>query len=98
MSGRLGADFSSVSACDSDGVRVDYTTRLDAPSGRFTLQAVTVAGLARECVGRTATVTVSASARAVAFTAPVSGSVLTLVVPASVEAASVTGIGVTVVG
>jgi hypothetical protein len=56
-SANLGADDAVVASCDTDGVGTTYTSGWDSTDDRYETSAVTVAGVADTCDGRTMKVT-----------------------------------------
>lgn len=53
----LGADTAVISACDTDGVTLAYTTSYDAALGRYQVTDVDVTGIDATCNGKTASIT-----------------------------------------
>jgi hypothetical protein len=60
-SGTVGADTTTVAACDSDGVTATYTVAWDATDERYEISTVTVGGVAAACDGLTLSVTLTDS-------------------------------------
>lgn len=61
-SGTVGADTTTVAACDSNGVTAAYTVAWDATDKRYEITTVTVGGVADTCDGLTLSVTLADSA------------------------------------
>lgn len=53
----LGADTAVISACDTDGVTLAYTTSYDAALGRYQVTDVDVSGIDANCDTKTASIT-----------------------------------------
>ncbi len=47
----LGSSATVVASCDTDGVKLDYTTAYDAASGTYLVNSVTVDGIDAFCKG-----------------------------------------------
>lgn len=60
----VGAENGAVAACDTDGVTISYTTAYDATAGLYKVSAVSVAGIAVGCNGKTLSVTLYDNANA----------------------------------
>jgi hypothetical protein len=60
-SGTVGADTTTVAACDSNGVTAAYTVAWDATDERYEISTVTVGGVADTCDGLTLSVTLADS-------------------------------------
>ena len=60
----IGANNTTIAACDSDGVTATYTSSWDATDKRYEISAVTVAGVADTCDTQTLKVALTDSAGA----------------------------------
>lgn len=60
-SGTVGADNTTVAACDANGVTAAYTVAWDATDERYEISTVTVGGVADTCDGLTLSVTLADS-------------------------------------
>jgi hypothetical protein len=60
-SGTVGADTTTVAACDSNGVTAAYTVAWDATDERYEISTVTVGGVADTCDGLVLSVTLADS-------------------------------------
>jgi hypothetical protein len=60
-SGQLGADDTTVAACDTNGVSTTYASSWDATDERYEVSSVTVSGIANTCDGQTLSVTLTNS-------------------------------------
>jgi hypothetical protein len=58
-SGTVGADTTTVAACDSNGVTAAYTVAWDATDKRYEISTVTVGGVADACDGLTLSVSLT---------------------------------------
>jgi hypothetical protein len=48
----LGSSATVVASCDTDGVKLDYTTAYDVSTGTYLVSSVTVDGIADSCAGQ----------------------------------------------
>ena len=97
--GGPGADAAVVGSCDSDGIRADYQTGLNA-RGRPTVTAVTLSGIHPSCNGSTVHVTISGADGGALSTgvSPVLGTVQTVAMATPADVTSVGGTAVVVTG
>lgn len=51
-SANLGSSATVVASCDTDGVKLDYSSAYDAASGTYRVTSVTVDGIADSCKGQ----------------------------------------------
>ena len=76
-SGTVGADTTTVAACDSDGVTAAYTVAWEATDKRYEISTVTVGAVADACDSLTLSVTLTdstgAQIRTGSLTIPTSG-------------------------
>jgi hypothetical protein len=57
--GQVGADSTTVLACDDDGVSTTYASSWDATDERYEVTSVTVSGIAEACDSRTLSVSLT---------------------------------------
>jgi hypothetical protein len=60
-SGQVGADNTSVTSCDTDGVTTSYATSWDGTDDRYEVTSVTVTNINNACDGRTLSVSLTDS-------------------------------------
>jgi hypothetical protein len=58
-SNSLGSGVSVVASCDTDGVTVAYTNTYNPANGNYEVTAVTIGGIATDCVGKTLGITLA---------------------------------------
>jgi hypothetical protein len=59
--GQVGADSTTVTACDTDGVTTSYASSWDATDERYEVTSVTVSGIANTCDTQTLSVSLTDS-------------------------------------
>lgn len=59
--GQVGADSTTVTGCDTDGVTTSYASAWDATDERYEVTSVTVSGIANTCDTRTLSVSLTDS-------------------------------------
>lgn len=59
--GQVGADDTTVTACDTNGVSTSYSSTWDATDERYEVTSVTVSGIANTCDGQTVSVSLTNS-------------------------------------
>jgi hypothetical protein len=98
-SDELGADTSVVSACDTDGVGVDYSVVYDTTDGRYEVASVDVTGIDAACSGQTISVTLAdASTNLAAHSQTVAGTTETLTFATAPDAEAVTNVAIVITG
>lgn len=93
----FGADRSPMTACDTDGIDVGYTSAYSPTAGRYEVTAVNLSHIDAGCAGQTLTVTLAAldgAALAVAATVAVDAPDDSIPVPAGVAVSEVASVAV----
>lgn len=97
---QLGADDAAVTACDTDGIAVAYTTDYVPSSKEYEVDTVDLSGIAAGCVGQTLDITVADSSGAVLADSSltVAGATASVSMPAGIAAADVEHVAVVIAG
>jgi hypothetical protein len=99
-SDQLGANETTVAACDADGVSISYTHSYDATAGEYTVDTATVDGIDEACLTQALSLTIKGAGGAALFetSSPtvVDATSETITVTGTVLAESVTGAAVVI--
>lgn len=96
----LGAESTVVGGCDEDGVTVAYATAYNAGTQAYNVTAVTLSGVAADCVGDAGSLTLSGSGGTALATQTFTGASpdVTVTLAAPVAASLVLGVAVVISG